>query len=49
MASRRRGEFRHEAVRLALTSGLTRTQVASGVITIAPQGHSTAQMPQPLQ
>jgi len=29
MASRRSEEFRHEAVRLALTSGLTRTQIAA--------------------
>ena len=29
MALRRSEEFRHEAVRLALTSGLTRTQVAA--------------------
>lgn len=29
MASRRSDEFRHEAVRLALTSGLTRTRVAA--------------------
>ena len=29
MASRRSDEFRHEAVRLALTSGLARTQVAA--------------------
>lgn len=29
MASRRNEEFRHEAVRLALTSGLTRTQIAA--------------------
>jgi hypothetical protein len=26
-----------------------RPQIVSGSITIAPQGHSTAQMPQPLQ
>ena len=29
MASRRSEEFRREAVRLALTSGLTRTQIAA--------------------
>ena len=29
MASRRSEEFRHEAVRLALTSGLTRAQLAA--------------------
>ncbi len=29
MATRRSEEFRHEAVRLALTSGLTRTQIAA--------------------
>jgi transposase len=29
MASRRSEELRHEAVRLALTSGLTRTQVSA--------------------
>ena len=29
MASRRSEEFRHEAVRLALTSGLMRTQIAA--------------------
>jgi transposase len=29
MASRRSEEFRHEAVRLALTSGLTRAQIAA--------------------
>ena len=29
MASRRSEEFRHEAVRLALTSGLTRTRIAA--------------------
>ncbi len=29
MASRRSEDFRHEAVRLALTSGLTRTQIAA--------------------
>ena len=29
MALRRSEEFRHEAVRLALTSGLTRTQIAA--------------------
>jgi transposase len=29
MASRRSGEFRREAVRLAMTSGLTRPQVAA--------------------
>ena len=31
MASRRSEEFRHEAVRLALTSGLTRTQIAANL------------------
>jgi transposase len=31
MASRRSEEFRHKAVRLALTSGLTRTQVAANL------------------
>ncbi len=32
MASRRSEEFRHEAVRLALTSGLTRTQIAADLV-----------------
>ncbi len=30
MASRRSEEFRREAVRLALTRGLTRTRIAAG-------------------